>query len=181
MNNSFVKQFDQNIKFNYSCFDRVILRGYIIRLFFAGGIAVLLRALGFNSLSNGVMRILTDQLNSHIEKIAKAQNIPIHWWPSVNGGTDGAKQKYVQEKYASFLQGKRRSSLLHPYRQRTLSNLRLSGVDIKNRQEVRTPLQMPKTRQAVLHLLSRLPIGWTLLPENLFIPAISVRVLFQWP
>ena len=92
--NSFVKQFDPNIKFNYSCFDRVILRGYIIRLFFAGGIAVLLRALGFNSLSNGVMRILTDQLNSHIEKIAKA------------------------------------------------------------RQEVRTPLQMPKTRQAILHLLS---------------------------
>ena len=92
MNNLFVKQFDQNIKFNYSCFDRVVLRGYIIRLFFAGGIAVLLRALGFNSLSNGVMRILTDQLNSHIEKIAKAQNIPIHWWPSVNGGPDGAKQ-----------------------------------------------------------------------------------------
>ncbi len=37
MNNLFVKQFDQNIKFNYSCFDRVVLRGYIIRLFFAGG------------------------------------------------------------------------------------------------------------------------------------------------
>ena len=106
MNNSFVKQFDQNIKFNYSCFDRVILRGYIVRLFFAGGIAVLLRALGFNSLSNGVMRILTDQLNSHIEKIAKARNIPIHWWPSVNGGTDGAKQKYIQEKYATSYRGK---------------------------------------------------------------------------
>jgi hypothetical protein len=45
------------------------------------------------------MRILTDQLNSHVEKIAKARNIPIHWWPSVDGGTDGAKQKYVQEKY----------------------------------------------------------------------------------
>jgi hypothetical protein len=26
MKNSFVKQFDQNIKFNYSCFDRVVLR-----------------------------------------------------------------------------------------------------------------------------------------------------------
>jgi hypothetical protein len=101
-----VKQFVQNIKFNYSCFDRVILRGYIIRLFFAGGIAVLLRALGFKSLSNGVMRILTDQLNSHIEKIAKARNIPIHWWPSINGGTDGAKQKYVQEKYAGTYKGK---------------------------------------------------------------------------
>ena len=69
-------------------------------------VAVLLRALGFNSLSNGVMRILTDQLNSHIEKIAKAQNIPIHWWPSVDGGTDGAKQKYVQEKYTTEYKGK---------------------------------------------------------------------------
>ena len=52
------------------------------------------------------MRILTDPLNSHIEKIAKAQNIPIHWWPSVDGGTDGAKQKYVQEKYATDYKGK---------------------------------------------------------------------------
>lgn len=106
MNNLFVKQFDQNIKFNYSCFDRVILRGYIIRLFFAGGIAVLLRTLGFNSLSNSVMRILTDHLNSHIEKIAKARNIPINWWPSIDGGTDGAKQKFIQEKYAASYKGK---------------------------------------------------------------------------
>jgi hypothetical protein len=57
--NSFVKQFDQNIKFNYSCFDRVVLRGYIIRLFFAGGIVVLLRALGFNSLSTCTRRSIS--------------------------------------------------------------------------------------------------------------------------
>ncbi|MGQ9750964.1 hypothetical protein [Desulfosoma sp.] len=52
------------------------------------------------------MRVLTDQLNSHIEKIAKARNIPVHWWPSFEGGTDGGKQKYVQEKYATSYKGK---------------------------------------------------------------------------
>jgi len=39
-------------------------------------------------------------LNAHILKVAQARNIPIHWWPSTGGGKDGAKQKFVQEKYA---------------------------------------------------------------------------------
>ncbi len=79
MNNLFCKQFSANIKFKYTCFDRVILRGYIVRLFYAGGIVILLRALGFKRLSNGVMRLLTDQLNAHIVKTAEKNNIPIHW------------------------------------------------------------------------------------------------------
>ena len=94
MNNSFLNQFDSNIKFSYFCFDRVILRGYILPLFFEAGVAKFLRAMGFNRLTNGVMRILTDQLNSHIEKLAQKRNIPVHWWPSVGGGTDGAKQTH---------------------------------------------------------------------------------------
>ncbi len=94
MNNLFCKQFSPNIKFKYTLallnslkgalfnrvnFDRVILRGYIVRLFYAGGIVILLRALGFRRLSNGVMRLLTDQLNGHIAKTAEKHNIPIHW------------------------------------------------------------------------------------------------------
>ena len=79
MNNSFLQQFDPNIKFKYFCFDRVIIRGYIQLLFFPAGVAKLLKALGFKHLTNGVMRILTDQLNSHIENLAKRRNIPIHW------------------------------------------------------------------------------------------------------
>ena len=98
--NSFVQQFSQNIKFKYSCFDRVIMRGYIRWLFFPGGVVKFLRLMGFRKLSNGVMRILTDQLNAHILKVAQAKEIPIHWWPSADGGKDGAKQKFVQEKYA---------------------------------------------------------------------------------
>ena len=60
MNNSFLQQFSPNIKFKYFCFDRVIIRGYIRKLFFEAGIVLFLRAMGFRKLSNGVMRILTD-------------------------------------------------------------------------------------------------------------------------
>ncbi len=67
MKNSFLNQFSKNIKFKYFCFDRVIIRGYILSLFSPAGIVRLLRALGFKGLSNGVMRILTDQLNGHIQ------------------------------------------------------------------------------------------------------------------
>ncbi|MBF0444963.1 MAG: hypothetical protein HQL68_05190 [Magnetococcales bacterium] len=67
-----------------------MIRGYILNLFTTGGIVILLRALGFNKLSDGIMRILTDQLNAHIEKEAQKHNTPIHWWPSVDGGKNGA-------------------------------------------------------------------------------------------
>ena len=93
MNISFLNQFSENIKFKYFCFNRVIIRGYILFLFFPAGVVRLLRALGFKGLSNGVMRILTDlpavlkaqllqagQLNAHIQKIARNNDILIHWW-----------------------------------------------------------------------------------------------------
>ncbi|MBF0448031.1 MAG: hypothetical protein HQL67_07525 [Magnetococcales bacterium] len=93
----FSDQFKSNISFQYSCFDRVVIRGYILNLFTTGGIVILLRALGFHKLSDGIMRILTDQLNAHICKEAEFHNIPIHWWPSVDGGKSGAKLKYVTD------------------------------------------------------------------------------------
>ncbi|MCD6262071.1 MAG: hypothetical protein J7J52_03495 [Deltaproteobacteria bacterium] len=85
MNNSFLNQFSKNIKFKYFCFDRVIIRGYILCLFFPAGVVRLLRALGFTRLSNGVMRILTDQLNAHIQKVARNNDIPIHWCLATRG------------------------------------------------------------------------------------------------
>jgi hypothetical protein len=97
--NAFLQQFSKNINFNYTCFDRVILRGYIRQLFFTAGVIRILKLMGFRKFTNGVMRIITDQLNAHIQKVAIELNIPIHWWPSVGGGTDGAKQKFVQQKY----------------------------------------------------------------------------------
>jgi len=73
VNNFFLNQFDPNIKFSYFCFDRVILRAYIRSLFFPAGVVKLLRALGFKQLTNGVMRILTDQLNGRIRKPPKRE------------------------------------------------------------------------------------------------------------
>ena len=48
MNNSFVQQFANNIKFNYTCFDRVIIRGYIRSLFFEAGVVVLSQGHGIS-------------------------------------------------------------------------------------------------------------------------------------
>ena len=105
MNNDFVGQFSDNIKSTYSCFDRVILRGYILNLFFLGVVVILLRSLGFKKTSTGVLRILTDQLNAHIEKEAKKHGIPILCRPSVDGGKNGDKQKYVNRNYANKYKG----------------------------------------------------------------------------
>jgi hypothetical protein len=58
------------------------------------------------------MRLLTDQLNGHIQKMAQTKGVPVHWWPSMGGGTDGAKSKFVQEHYAKALHRERGSSLL---------------------------------------------------------------------
>ena len=99
MNNEITKQFSEHIKGIYNCFDRVIVRGYIHKLFFEGGLINFLRSAGFRKFTNGVMRIFTDQLNKHIEKIALKLNIDILWWSSVNGGKNGAKQGYVEKHY----------------------------------------------------------------------------------
>lgn len=71
-----------------------------------GPIALAGGSLGFRGLSNGIMRILTDQLNAHIQKVAQSRNIPIHWWPSEGGGTDGAKLRFVEEKFANSFDAK---------------------------------------------------------------------------
>jgi hypothetical protein len=104
--NAFLQQFSANIKFDYICFDRVIIRGYIRGLFFEAGIVLFLRAMGFCRLTNGVMRIFTDQLNAHVSKKARQNNIPILWWPSVSGGTNGAKLRYVEKRFAEQYKGK---------------------------------------------------------------------------
>ena len=106
MNNSFVQQFTDNIKFNYTCFDRVIIRGYIRSLFWEAGVVLFLRAMGFRRLTNGIMRIFTDQLNAHIKKQADKNGIPILWWPSVGGGVNGAKLRYVEKLFANQYRGK---------------------------------------------------------------------------
>ncbi|SLM31395.1 conserved hypothetical protein [Desulfamplus magnetovallimortis] len=75
MNNSFVTQFAEKIKFNYRSFDRVIVRGYIRSFFSLCVVVQFLKTMGFSKKSNGVMRIFTDQLNSHIKKHAEKHGI----------------------------------------------------------------------------------------------------------
>jgi hypothetical protein len=68
------EKLDQHINFSYSCFDRVVFRGYLPNMFVEGSVINLLRNLGFNKHSNGVLKLLTDQLNSHINKQATKMN-----------------------------------------------------------------------------------------------------------
>ena len=101
MNNEFSRQFSDHIEGIYSCFDRIILRGYIHPLFSEGGVINFLRSAGFRKHTNGVMRIFTDQLNNHIKKIAQKLGHEIVWWNSTDGGKNGAKLEYVQKQHAN--------------------------------------------------------------------------------
>ena len=103
--NSFINQFSENIKFHYTSFDRVIIRGYILNFFSLACVVRFLKAIGFSRQTNGVMRILTDQLNAHISKQAQNYGIQIHWWPSMGGGVNGAKLQFVQDQYACRFNG----------------------------------------------------------------------------
>jgi hypothetical protein len=64
----FTSELNEHIDFSYSSFDRVLFRGYITNLFFDGQVIRLLRNMGFKDHSNGVLKLLTEQLNSHIKK-----------------------------------------------------------------------------------------------------------------
>ncbi len=60
----------------------------------------MLRSFGFRKISNGVMRVLTDQLNAHIQKVSQKLGLPIIWWANEGNGTNGAKLDFVQQKGA---------------------------------------------------------------------------------
>jgi hypothetical protein len=105
LTNDLISSQQEHLAFTYSCFDRVIIRGYIRNLFCMGGVVNLLRSLGFKTLSPGVLRTLTDQLNAHIEKVSSKEDIPIHWWPGLKGGKNGDKLRFVENRYKSGYDG----------------------------------------------------------------------------
>lgn len=94
--NNFLQQFQDNISYSYTCFDRIIVRGYILSLFQLGSVVNLLRNLNFKKLSQGVLGILRDQLSDHIKKMSAYYNIDIVWWKK---GTNGSKHKFVEKHY----------------------------------------------------------------------------------
>ena len=67
MNNNFIAQFSKNIKFSYTSFDRIILRGYILELFYEGGVVSFLKSMGFVKHSNGIRRIFSDPLANRLD------------------------------------------------------------------------------------------------------------------
>ncbi|GAB6163678.1 hypothetical protein JCM12298_28380 [Desulfothermus naphthae] len=77
MNNNFIAQFSKNINFSYTSFDRVILCGYILDLFYEGGVASFLKPMGFVKRSNGVMRIFTDPPANRLDTLSFKGTIDI--------------------------------------------------------------------------------------------------------
>lgn len=96
---SITKDLEKYINFNYSCFDRVILRGYLPNIFVEGSVINLLRNLGFKKHSNGVLRTLTDQLNIHIKKVAEKHKLTIHWWGKEEKRKYNSKIDFVKKLY----------------------------------------------------------------------------------
>lgn len=110
MNNTFTKSLDKHISFDYTSFDRVVLRGYIQNLFVPGSVITLLRNLGFNKHSNGVMKVLTDQFNSHIKKTANKLNVNIHWWGKNEKHLYHSKIDLIKDIYSKDLNKKNKKS-----------------------------------------------------------------------
>ena len=106
----FKEQLSDHIKFTYSSFDRLVLRGYLPNLFVEGSVINLLRNLGFQRHSNGVLRTLTDQLNLHIKKTAECIDVCIHWWGSKEKETYHSKIDFVQDKYSREIKKARSKS-----------------------------------------------------------------------
>lgn len=98
LENKFTSEFNDHIKFSYSFFDRIIVRGYILGMFRPSNVICLLRNLGFSKHTNGVFKLLSDQLNSHIKKFASKEHIPILWRDN-HGGKEMEMQSFVEKNY----------------------------------------------------------------------------------
>lgn len=100
---------DKHIRFSYSSFDRIVFRGYLPSLFVEGSVIKLLRNLGFDNHTNGVLKSLTHQLNSHIKKTANQMDVPIHWWGSIEKAKYNSKQDLVKELHGSEINKKQKT------------------------------------------------------------------------
>ena len=102
MENAFVNQFKEHVSFEYTSLDRVVARGYIRSLFNNGSVVNLIKNLGFQKANDGVFRLLTDQLNSHIKKTAKNLGVDILWEQNLQIKKNGGKLEYVKKHYADL-------------------------------------------------------------------------------
>ena len=94
MKNSFYQQLSDHVSFGYSCFDRLVFNGHILGTYKEANVVQLLRNLNFNKLSNGVIRVLTDQLNAHIKDFTDKHNIPVIWWDYIGEKMEPKRTMY---------------------------------------------------------------------------------------
>jgi hypothetical protein len=109
MLNTITDKLENHINFSYSCFDRVVFRGYLCNIFVEGSVINLLRNLGFRNHSNGVLKTLTNQLNSHIKKVSERMGVVIHWWGTSEKSKYQSKIDFVNDVYKRELHKKRHS------------------------------------------------------------------------
>jgi hypothetical protein len=105
MQNNFTSQFENNLEFSYTSFDRITISGWILNLFFEGQLVKYLKAAGYHSKSQAVLEQHTHQFLSHVDKLKKTLNIPEHWVPSLNIPNNGGKQAFVEKTYVSKYTG----------------------------------------------------------------------------
>lgn len=103
MTKTITDKLGNHINFSYSCFDRIVFRGYIRNLFVEGSVINVLRNLGFQKHSNGVLKTLTDQLNSHIKKTADKYGVEVHWWGNEEKAKYAHKLDLVHDIYRQEL------------------------------------------------------------------------------
>ncbi len=107
---SAIEKLSSHINFSYSSFDRVVFRGYMNNLFVEGSVINLMRNLGFKNHSNGVIKLLTDQLNSHIKKVSIKEATTIHWWGKEEKQNYHSKIDFVKSQYKTALENKGNSN-----------------------------------------------------------------------
>ncbi len=124
----------QHLSHEYTSFDRGVLRGYIQNLFVEGSVINLLRNLGFTCHSNGVMRILTDKLNSNIKKTSDKLGISIHWWGEQEKKKYHSKIDFIHEYYRNTLSQKNKKSKVIAIIRATKNVRTLTNKDIRTKE-----------------------------------------------
>jgi len=65
------------LSFSYTCFDRCVIRGYLLELFGVGSVVNYFKQRGINNLTKETLSIPTTELVRHIENFAQQHEVPI--------------------------------------------------------------------------------------------------------
>lgn len=90
----FIKLFENFIQFTYSCFDRIILNGYIVSLLRAPNVVYFFKEIaGISKIDKGALSKRTEDYNKWIESYSKNNEIPIKW------GEKNTRNEVILEPY----------------------------------------------------------------------------------